>query len=130
MNLPKKNSGQTLLSLLLVAVIGITVATGATMLIIINSQSGLKVQLGETAYSIAQSGADNAVLRLLRDPTYTGESNLPVDGGYANITVSSNNGIFIATSSGSINNFVRKIQVVAHYTSDYQLVIDSRKEIF
>lgn len=123
-------SGQTLISLILIAVIGITVAMGATSLVFVNSRSGLGVQQGSMAYAIAQSGADNAMLRLLRDPSYQGESNFVIDGGYADIQVSSNSGSFIATSSGKIGNYIRKIEIRAHYDENYVLVIDSRKEIF
>ncbi len=123
------NSGQTLVSLLLISVIGITIAAGATTLVIINSQSALKFEQGTIAYSIAQSGIDNALLRLLRDPTYTGEV-LSIGQGAADIKVSSNSGSYIATVSGQISNFVRKVQINAHYNTNQVLMIDSKKEIF
>jgi hypothetical protein len=129
----KKNiweSGQSFVSLLLIAVIGITIATGATMLVIINSQSGLRLQQGTVAYAIAQSGAENALLRLLRDPTYSGETNMPVGDGTVDVEVSNSAGTYIATASSRLGNYVRKVQIMAHYNSDYVLVIDSRKEIF
>ena len=122
--------GQTLISIIFISVIGITIALGAAMMTIINSQSGLKSQQGEIAYAIAQSGADNALLRILRDPEYPGELGMIVDGGTVDIEVSKPNLNIVATSSGKIGRFIRKIQVTAHYTTDYQLVIDSRKEIF
>ena len=100
------------------------------MLVVVNSQSGLKYQQGTIAYEIAQSGAENAILRLTRDPAYRGENNLLVGNGTANINVSSSSGILTATSSGTIGNFTRKIQITAHYNANYDLVIDSRKEIF
>lgn len=100
------------------------------MLVLINSQSGLKAQQSGAAYAIAQSGAENALLRLLRDPLYSGESGLPISGGKVDIQVSSASGTFIATSSGKISSYVRKVQIKAHYDQDYVLVIDSRKEIF
>lgn len=122
-------SGQTLVSLLIISVIGITIAAGATTLVIINSQSALKFEQGTIAYSIAQSGVDNALLRLLRDPTYTGEV-LSVGAGIADIKVSSSSGYYIATSSGFVSNFVRRVQINAHYNTSQVLVLDSKKEIF
>jgi hypothetical protein len=126
----KKNSGTSLISLLLIAVIGLTIAGGATMMVIINSQSGLKFQESTLAYALAQSGADNAMLRLLRDPSYIGESNLQMDGGTVDIAVSNINGGFIATTSGRVGNYIRKIQIRARYDENHVLVVDSRKEIF
>ncbi len=122
--------GQSLISLLIIAVIGTTIAGGATMLVIVNSQSGLKFQESTLAYALAQSAADNTILRLLREPSYTGESNLPLGGGFADIAITNVNGEFIATTSGKVGNFVRKIQIRARYDENYVLVVDSRKEIF
>ncbi len=123
------NKGQALISLLFISLIGITIATGATMLVLINSQSGLKFQQGTIAYELAQSGAENALLRLLRNPAYTGES-MSIGDGTVDIQVTSPGGTFIATASGKVGNYTRKIQIKAHYNSDYVLVIDSRKEVF
>lgn len=122
--------GQALITLLFISVIGITIATGAVMMVVINAQSGLSNQQGSIAYEIAESGAENALLRILRDPAYAGETNLTIGSGTVDIQVSSNSGVFIATSSGKIGNYVRKVQLTSHFTPDYVLVIDSKKEIF
>jgi len=124
------HKGQALITLIFISMIGITVAAGAIMLVYINSQSGLKIQEGNSAYQIAQSGAENALLRLLRDPGYTGETGLLIGNGIVDISVSSESGSYIATASGSVGRFTRRIQINAHYNSDYELIIDSRKEIF
>lgn len=124
-------SGQALIALIFISAIGIMIASGAIILIYINSQSGLKVQEGNRAYQIAQSGAENALLRLLRNPDYTGDSNLVIGDGFVDVgisRVSTTN--YIATASGRIGDFVRKVQIDAHYNENYELVIDSRKEIF
>lgn len=122
--------GQALITLIYISIIGITIAMGATMLVFINSQSGLKYQQGELAYAIAQSGAENAMLRLIRDPSYSGENNISIGNGTVNITVSNSGNSYIATSSGMIGNFTRKIQITTHYNSDSVLILDSRKEIY
>jgi hypothetical protein len=122
--------GQSLITLIFISIIGISIAMGATMLVFINSQSGLKYQQGELAYAIAQSGAENALLRLLRDPSYSGET-MTVGSGTATVGVQSiSSGNYIATSSGMLGNFTRKIQITAHYNSDNVLIMDSRKEIY
>ena len=74
--------GQALIILLFFAIIAINVTAAATVIILVNSLSGSKFQQGTVAYEIAQAGAENARLRLLRDPNYTGET-LAVGNGNA-----------------------------------------------
>lgn len=121
--------GQTLITLLFFMIIAVTITSAAVVIIIVNSLSGMKLQEGTLAYEVAQSGAENAVLRLLRNPNYTGEV-LTVGDGTATISVSAGlNNSYIATSSGQIGNFVRKVQIDATYMNNLFTVI-SEKEVF
>lgn len=123
--------GQALLTLLFFAIIGITVTSAAVVMILVNSLSGTKQQQGEIAYEIAQSGADNAVLRLLRNPSYTGET-LTVGSGSATITATGSgttNDPYIILSQGSFGIFIRKIQVTATYQGNV-LNPTGRKEVY
>ncbi|MBI4080640.1 MAG: hypothetical protein HY430_02605 [Candidatus Levybacteria bacterium] len=119
MRIPAKNiltqKGQALVTLLFFLSIAITVTTGAVIIAIVNSVSTSKTELGVYAHAIAESGIENALLRLLRDPSYAGES-LPVDGGTAVITVTGTDPI-IVVSEGKIENFTRKIQADVTYTT-------------
>lgn len=121
--------GQALVTLLFFTVIGTTVTFAAVMMIIANSLSGMKFQQGSIAYEIAQSGAENAKLRLLRDPTYIGET-ITVGSGSAVITVTSNAGnTYTIISKGVQGSFVRQIQVDATYANNL-FQVTSQKEIF
>lgn len=123
--------GQALLTLLFFAIIGITVTSAAVVMILVNSLSGTKQQQGEIAYEIAQSGADNAVLRLLRNPSYTGET-LTVGSGSATITATGSgttNDPYIILSQGYFGTFIRKIQVTATYQGNV-LNPTGRKEVY
>lgn len=116
----KKNfylhKGQTLVTLLIFMVIGITITSAAVILTITNSQNITRFQEGLIAYQIAESGAENAVIRLLRDPSYTGET-LTVGEGTATITVSGSSTKTI-TSVGVNGRYYRRIQVVASYVNN------------
>lgn len=129
-----KNSqrGQALITLLFFAIIGITVTSAAVVILLVNSIAGSKFQQGIIAYHIAQSGAENAVLRLLRNPSYTGEVNLAIGNGEADITVTGDgSGVnpFIITSTGQTGNFVRIIEVRATYI-DNLLTVTQERELF
>ena len=123
--------GQALITLLFFTIIGVTVTSAAVVMILLNSLSGMKQQQGEIAYEIAQSGADNGMIRLLRDPTYTGET-LPVGSGSATITVTGsgiNGNPYIITSTGKNGIFTREVQITATYQNNL-LSVSSRKEIY
>lgn len=102
-------TGQALVVLLVFAAIAITITAGAVIVTISNSQATSKYALGEEDLLIAQSGAENAILRLLRDPNYSGET-LNLGFGSATITVTGTTTKTI-TSASSDSVFKRTIQV-------------------
>jgi hypothetical protein len=124
--------GQALITLLFFMIIGLTVTSAAVVLMYVNAVSGSKQQDGETAYQAALSGAENAKLRVLRNPSYTGESNLQIGSGSATIVVSGTGTSpdpYIITSTGTKGNFVRKVQVQATYVNNFFSIL-SEKEMF
>ena len=112
----KYQKGQTLVMLLILMTTGIIITSAAVILIIVNSQAASKFSLGEDAYAIAESGAENAILRLIRNPSYTGET-LTVGNGSATITVTGSSTKTII-SEGVRGDFRRKVQVVGGYVNN------------
>ena len=110
------NKGNALITLLFFALITIIVTSAAIVMLMINSGAVTTVQQGNDAYSIAESGVENALLRLLRNPSYTGEV-LTIGTGTATITVTGGTTKTII-SKGRIGNFERSIQVVATYINN------------
>lgn len=91
MRLDKKinnwGKGQTVVILLLVSLMLIFMVT-TTVAVVFSLLKDTTVQArGEQAMAIAQSAAQNAVLRILRDPNYVGEVGVAIGGGVADITV-------------------------------------------
>ncbi|MCJ7740758.1 hypothetical protein MUP32_05620 [Candidatus Microgenomates bacterium] len=121
-----QNRGQVLVTILFFMIIAITVTSGTVMIMLSNSLSASKFDQGNSAYYVAESGIENALVRLLRDPMYTGET-LPVDSGNAIISISGTNPKTII-SIGRIGNFSRTIEVTADYTNNI-LTVQSWKEI-
>ena len=103
--------GSTLVTLLVFMVVATTITTSAAMVVMNNSLNASKFERGQDALYIAQSGAENALLRLLRDPSYTGET-MTVGDGTATITVTGTTTITI-TSIGTIGSNRRKIAINA-----------------
>lgn len=119
--------GQALINLIFFTVIATTITTAAVIMIYINSISGARLQEGTIAFQIAQSGAETALLRLLRDPSYTGET-VSVGSGNAVITVTGTSP-YVITSTGTKGNFIKKVEIQATYENNLLSVI-SRKEIY
>ncbi len=118
--------GQTLVVLLSYMVIAIIISTASVALVINNSRGTDKVYQGTNSLDIAESGAETAMIKLLRDPNYSGET-LTVGNGQAVITVTGSNPKTIL-SKGTLNNFTRTIQVIVD-TSNNTLTATSWKEI-
>jgi len=118
--------GQTLITLLFFMIIAISVISTAVILLITNSRTTSKTEQGIKAYYVAESGAENAILRLLRNPNYAGET-LVVGEGTATMTVTGTEPKTI-TSTGVVGNFTKKIQVVVGYTNNI-LTVSSWREV-
>jgi hypothetical protein len=112
-----KEKGQALVTLLFFVIISLTITSAAIIIIITNSISSGKFMGGELAYYAAESGVENALLRLLRDPDYAGET-LTINGVTAEVTVT---GVDPKTvvSVGQNGNFKRTVQAQMTYSSGY-----------
>ncbi len=109
-------SGQTLAALVAFMTVALTLTVAATVVTLTNAQTSSQYSLGQEALRYAETGADNAMQRLLRDPSYTGET-LPVGDGTATITVSGS-GTKTIVSEGMNGSFKRKVQVTVTYASN------------
>lgn len=115
-----KHSGQALITLLFFVLIALTITSGAIIIIIDNSVSVSKFQEGTLAYYAAESGVENALLRLLRDPNYTGET-LTINSETVTVTVSGSNPKTVV-SVGQDGNFKRTVQAQMNYTSGFYTI--------
>src|SRR3989344_9457916 len=120
-------SGQTLLMLMVFMIIAITVTSGAAGMILVNTANTQKMEGGTVAFQVAESGIENALLRLLRNPNYTGENDLAIGNGMVDISVTGSNPYTI-TSTGISGNFSRTIQIVVNYNGN--ITITSWREVF
>jgi hypothetical protein len=119
--------GQTLVVLMIFMTMAITVTSMAVVLIINNTQAASRIEQGLIAYNIAESGMENALMRLLRNPSYTGET-LTINSGTATITVTGSDPMTVL-SIGRWNNFTRRIQTTASYV-DGIMSVSSWGEVY
>lgn len=121
----RNNQGQTLVTLLVFMMIALMVISAAVVILIINATTTTKFQESLRALLVAESGAENAILRLLRNPSYAGET-LSVDDGTATVAVVGASPI-IVTSEGRVGNFLRKVQITANYSGNILSIVSWRE---
>ncbi|HLC94332.1 MAG TPA: hypothetical protein VJH96_02090 [Patescibacteria group bacterium] len=117
--------GQSLVLLLVFASITLVITSAAVILMVVNASSTTKLQEGTRAFYLAEAGGENAILRLLRNPSYTGET-VSLEGGIAEITVSAGDPKTIL-SKGTSGNFVRYIEIVVSYNNNILTIISWRE---
>jgi hypothetical protein len=129
-NLKLKNGnseGQALISLVFFTIIGMAIATAAIVATLSSTIASSKFQSGTLTFSEAESGAENAYLKLLRDPYYKGET-MDINGATVIATVSGSINITISSKATS-GTFSRIVEIKLSYASG-RYVIQSWKEVF
>lgn len=111
----KSKSGQALVTLLVFSAVAIIIASAATVVTIINARSTGTFAQTESTLAIAEAGADNAILQILRNPNYVSET-VNIGDGTATITASGTTTKTII-SEGKIGNLRRKIEVTGTYNN-------------
>ncbi len=118
--------GQALISLLAFIAMASVITTAAVSVAIITARSGDDFSQGNKALSVAESGAENAILRLLRDENYTGET-MNIDADSVTINVSGTN-VKTIRSSSTVGNFSRTVEIIGTWSNN-ALTISAWKEI-
>ncbi len=125
----KNNKGQVLVMLVVFVSIMTAVTAMAVSLIISNSTSANKFELGFASVEAAESGAEIALLKLLRDPTnYTGETFTLDD---ISVTVNVSGGTTkTVVSTAVLGTITKKVQLVIEDPINDVMSVTSWKEIY
>lgn len=123
----RKQDGQTLVTLLVFSVMAISVAAAAVAIMINTSRATHITESRVRVMGAAESGVENAIIRLIRDPGYTGET-LILDDNTIIIVVS---GTDTKTIRSTANNgfFQQTIQATASYV-DNRLTVTSWNTVY
>ncbi len=126
----KNKQGQALVVILILMVVMVMVTTVAVAAVLVNSQNTSKEELGNLALAAAESGAENALLMLLRDPYgYTGDNLILPNGARVEVTVPVGNYPKIVTAMGKNSYFTRTLIIGVNYTNNI-MVVTSWKESY
>jgi flagellar basal body-associated protein FliL len=119
--------GQTLVTLLVFTIVAMTVASAAVAIMINVAQATNRIEGSIDASQVAESGIENALLRLLRDPSYTGET-LPVGDGSVVIEVTGTDPK-IVTAIGTVNSYSKTVQATVTFTNNI-MQVTSWEEVY
>ncbi len=104
--------GQTLIVLLIFVLVAVSVTTASIFIVTANSLASSDSSRGITTKQMADSGIETAYLKILRDPTYSGETISDLEGGSVTITVSwvGSTGTIVSTAiNGSFTRTVESV---------------------
>lgn len=110
-----RQKGQALITFLFFIIIAIAVTSAAVVAILLNSLGTTSVEGSDMALGVAEGGAEDALIRLIRDPSFLG-STFPVNGGIATTTVTNNSGTYTIVSKGAAGDYERLVTVIATYS--------------
>ncbi len=113
--------GQALITLLFFSIVAMTITSAAVIVTLTQAKTTSSIGLSDEAYYLAESRAENALLRLLRDQTYTGEQ-LALGTGVVTIQVTGTNPKTI-TSQATSSGYLRTVQVQTDYTNNILTVL-------
>lgn len=117
-----KQAGQTIVTLLFFMVISISIISAVVVVVYNTVISGGNYEQGNVAYYAAEAGAQNALIRILRDPSYSGES-ITIDGADVTITVAGDT----ITSVAQYGRAIRKVEVQTVYNNNVREVTSWRE---
>jgi len=126
--LNSNQKGQALITLLFFVAIATIVTSAAVIILYDNSLSTARLSEGTKSYYLSESGIENALLRIIRDPTYAGEI-ISLPEGDITIQVTNNSGIYTINSESTVGDSIRQTEVTADYSSAI-LTITSWKEMY
>lgn len=106
----KKQPGQVLVSVLIFMSFGLVIITMSAALTVINMQNTMKYAESARALNYAEAGAEEGIMRLIRDPSYSGGT-LPLDSAVITLTVLTNGTNKTLTSTAVYNGFTKKVLV-------------------
>ncbi|MCH8821472.1 hypothetical protein IID23_03005 [Patescibacteria group bacterium] len=109
--------GQTLVSLLIIIAVTILAVASAIVSASLSSTTAITT-ISDKVYYSAETGAEEALIKLLRDPSYPGET-LGLAGINVEITVSSPSPTEkVITSIASTNSIKRRVDVSVQFLNN------------
>jgi len=121
-------SGQAMVLVILVGVMLTSVVTLSVTLVTEAALASSRVQGGRRALVVAESGAEEGLLRLLRNPSLEATGMSLTVGGQEAIVDVTGTGSKTITSTATVGEYLRRVEVQASFVGG-QLTITSWREL-
>ena len=121
-DLKTRQKGQALVMLLVFIAVAVIIVSAPVVLMVVANTSATRFDRGQITLDAAESGVENALMSLLRNPNYAGET-MPIGEANVVITVPSGNFPKTFTSKAVVNQTVRTVQVKVGYSNNILSVI-------
>ena len=115
--------GQAFITLIIFVAISVIIITAVIVIVGSNSMAMTTQAQSVSLREYAENGIENALIRLLRDTSYTGET-IMVDGVTDVVTVTGSATAKTITSVATLNNFQKKIVANIAYTNNVISVVN------
>ncbi len=111
----KNESGQALIILIFAIALSITILTGVTLTAVTLAKNNFLTETSQSAYYGAESGAEYALLRLVRAPNSCGnpEDTLTIDTSTVKVSYNLVGSLCTVSITSTNDTIVKKIQVQA-----------------
>lgn len=116
-----KKPGHILVVILVLMVVGITIVAMSLALVISTTQSLGGAMTADRVHAAAEGGIENAILKLLRDPTYTGEEMIVDDLPVTLAVTRGTQTVIVATAESGA--FTQRYRVVLERISGVLTII-------
>jgi hypothetical protein len=127
--LPIEPKGQALITLLFFMSIAVTILSASALILATNIQASSTTEKGLIAYAAAESGAEDGMLHLLRQPSGSPTTlSYDIDDAHVDVTITPNVPNSVIVSKGTYNGSVRKIQIQTTNTNGV-IAVSSWQEI-
>lgn len=112
----QSQKGSALVTLLVFTVIAMIISSAAITMMMVNITSTSQSTQGNQTLYLAESGIENGIIRLLRNPSYSGET-LSLNNGTVVVTVTGS-GPYTIRSIATKGNYSRTIEATLSYTNN------------
>lgn len=112
---------QTLVTMIIFMAIAVTIVAASVIIVASNTFGSTMLQESYLTRDVAESGIENALMRLLRDPSYTGET-FTLNATTDIVTVTGDSINKTITSTASYLNYQRQIVAKISYTNNNMVV--------
>lgn len=123
-----RQKGQVLVSILIIIAVAVLAIGTAVVASSLSKTIGVATTSDKLLYA-AESGADEALIKLLRNPTTYSSESISINGTLVQITISRPSATnIVILSSASQDNLIRKVEVSSEFVNNI-LTITSWREV-